>query len=57
MPYRPIDRSQVRTRDIILGDGNAYDVYMNPMNVTTDAILADVNAYENPVDSSKFSTA
>jgi hypothetical protein len=57
MPYRPIDRSQVKTRDIILGDGQAYDVYMNPMKVTTDAILADVNAYDNPVDSSKFSTA
>lgn len=34
MPYKPIDRSVVRTRDIILNDGNAYNVYMDPFKVT-----------------------
>ena len=41
MPYEPIDRSQVRTRDIILSDGNAYDVHMNPMKVTARKIVED----------------
>ena len=27
MSYKPIDRSKTRTRDIILADGNAYNVY------------------------------
>ena len=41
MPYKPIDRSQVRTRDIILSDGNAYDVHMNPMKVTARKMWED----------------
>ena len=41
MPYKPIDRSQVRTRDIILSDGNAYDVHMDPMKVTARKMWED----------------
>ena len=52
MPYKPIDRTQVRTRDIILADGNAYDVYMDPMQVVAKKMWQDASAYESPVDCS-----
>lgn len=45
MSYKPIDRTKVRTRDIIL-DGNAYDIYMDPFSVACRKIWADMQAYE-----------
>lgn len=46
MSYKPIDRSQVTTRDIVLDDGLAYDVYVDPFTVATNKIWEDVQAYQ-----------
>ena len=46
MSYKEIERSKVRTRDIILEDGNAYNVYQDPFYVATKKIWADMQAYE-----------
>jgi len=46
MSYKPIDRSEVRSRDIVLADGRSYDVYMDPWKVATRKMLADMKAYE-----------
>jgi hypothetical protein len=46
MSYKAIDRSVVRSRDIILSDGQSYDVYMDPWKVASRKILDDVLAYE-----------
>ena len=46
MSYKAIDRSTVRTRDIILNDGKSYDVYMDPWKVSTRKMLDDILAYE-----------
>ena len=46
MSYKPIDRAEVRTRDIILNDGNAYDIYMDPWKVATRKMMEDIQAYE-----------
>ena len=46
MSYKNIDRSKVRTRDIILSDGNAYDIYQDPFNLAAQKIWADMQAYE-----------
>lgn len=46
MSYKPIDREQVRTRDIILADGQAYDVYQEPFMLATRKMWADMQAYE-----------
>jgi hypothetical protein len=46
MSYKSIDRTKVRTRDIILEDGNAYNVYMDPFSVACRKIWADMQAYE-----------
>jgi hypothetical protein len=46
MSYKEIDRSKVRTRDILLEDGNAYNVYQDPFYVATKKIWADMQAYE-----------
>lgn len=46
MSYKEVDRSQVRTRDIILGDGQAYNVYVDPFTVATNKIWEDMQAYQ-----------
>lgn len=46
MSYKPVDRSAVKTRDIILADGRAYDVYMDPWKVATSKMWEDASAYE-----------
>ena len=46
MSYKPIDRTQVKTRDIIGNDGKAYDVYVDPFTVATNKIWEDMQAYE-----------
>ena len=46
MSYKPIDRAQVKTRDLILSDGQAYDVYMDPFKVATTKIFADMQSYQ-----------
>ena len=46
MSYKPIDRTKVTTRDIILEDGRSYDVYVDPFTVATKKIWEDMQAYE-----------
>ena len=46
MSYKPIDRSQVHSRDLILSDGNAYNVYVDPFTIATRRIWEDMQAYE-----------
>ena len=46
MSYKPIDRTEVQTRDIILNDGHAYDCYVDPFTVATKKIWEDMQAYE-----------
>ncbi len=46
MSYKAINRSEVSTRDIILSDGQAYDVYMDPWKVATRKMLEDIQSYE-----------
>lgn len=46
MSYKKIDRSEVKTRDIILRDGQAYDIYMDPWKVATSKMMEDISAYE-----------
>ena len=46
MSYKPIDRTKVHTRDIILNDGRAYDIYQDPWALATRKIWADMQAYE-----------
>ena len=46
MSYKAIDRSQVHTRDLLLSDGNAYNVYVDPFTLATRKIWEDMQAYE-----------
>ena len=46
MSYKPVDRSQVSTRDIILNDGRSYNVYVDPFTVATNKIWEDMQAYQ-----------
>ena len=46
MSYKEIDRSVVTTRDLILDDGQAYNVYKDPFVTATKKIWEDMQAYE-----------
>jgi len=46
MSYKNINRSQVRTRDIVLADGHAYDQYQDPMMLAARNMWKDIDAYE-----------
>ena len=46
MSYKPIDRSEVTTRDLILADGQAYSQYMDPHYVAATHMWNDIQKYE-----------
>ena len=46
LSYVPLDRSVVRTRDLILADGNAYKEYQDPFYVAATNMMADINAFD-----------
>ena len=45
MSYKPIDRSEVRTKDLLI-DGQAYDQYYDPFQLTARNMLAHIDAYQ-----------
>lgn len=49
MPFKPLDRTEVRSRDLILEDGQSYDQYYDPWTLTARNILKDVEAYDYAV--------
>ena len=46
MSFKPLDRNEVRSRDLILSDGQAYDQYYDPMLLTARNIMKDLEQYE-----------
>lgn len=47
MSYKPLDRSQVRTRDLILSsDGQAYDEFKDPFRQVARHLWHDIQNYE-----------
>ena len=46
MSFMPLDRTVVRSKDLILDDGQTYDQYHDPMVLAAKNMLKDINAYE-----------
>ena len=46
MSYMPLDRTVVRTKDLILDDGQTYDQYHDPMTLAAINMLKDIDSYE-----------
>ena len=46
MSFKPLDRSVVRTRDLMLDDGQAYDQYYDPMLLTAKNMWKDIKEYK-----------
>lgn len=46
MSYRKPDRNVVRTKEIVLSDGQAYKEYMDPMHVAATNMWRDIERYE-----------
>lgn len=40
MSYMPLDRTVVRSKDLILDDGQTYDQYHDPMTLAAKNILS-----------------
>lgn len=43
MSFKPIDRSKVRSRDLVLEDGQSYDQYYDPFLLTARHIISDID--------------
>ena len=54
MSFKPLDRAEVRTRDLILADGLSYDQYYDPMLLTANNIMKDLENYEFNLGSEVF---
>jgi lipid A disaccharide synthetase len=46
MSYKAVDRSVVKTRDLVLADGQAYSEYQDPHHLAATHMWADIQAYE-----------
>ena len=57
MSFKPIDRSIVRTRDLVLDDGMPYDQYYDPMLLTARNMMTAVESYEMGVGQSVEDTS
>lgn len=53
LSYKQIDRTETKTRDLILADGHAYNEYMDPFHVTATHMWKDIQAYQNGEFSSR----
>lgn len=42
MSYKPLDRNEVRSRDLILHDGHAYDEYKDPFRQVARHLWNDI---------------
>jgi len=49
LSYKPLDRTKVRTKDLVLDDGQRYDQHWDPFHITAKNILRDLETYETPV--------
>ena len=46
MSFRELDRTQVRSRDLILEDGQAYDQHNDPWILAARNMLKDIESYK-----------
>lgn len=46
MSFKPIDRKEVRSRDLMLDDGQAYDQYYDPFLLTAKNMMPFIEKYE-----------
>ncbi len=46
LSYKPVDRTQVHTRDLILADGQVYDEFKDPFRQIARHLWADIQSYE-----------
>ena len=43
MSFKPLDRSVVRTKDLMLDDGQAYDQYYDPFILAANNMMKDID--------------
>jgi hypothetical protein len=46
LSFKPLDRSKVTTRDLILEDGQAYEQYFNPLKLSARILLKEMQAHQ-----------
>ena len=45
MSFKPLDRTEVRTRDLVI-DGTSYDQYYEPFALAARHMWRDIEAYQ-----------
>ena len=45
LSFKPLDRTQVRSRDLVLEDGQSYDQYYDPFLLSARHIVSDIDSY------------
>uniref|UniRef100_A0A7S3MRE3 lipid-A-disaccharide synthase n=1 Tax=Strombidium inclinatum TaxID=197538 RepID=A0A7S3MRE3_9SPIT len=53
MSYKPLNRADVRTKDLILQDGDKYDQHYDPFQLSARILLNDMEAYDAPFGQSE----
>jgi len=46
MSFKPLDRSVVRTKDLMLDDGQSYDQYYDPFILAANNMMKDIDTHE-----------
>lgn len=46
MSYKALDRSKIKSRDLVLADGQAYDEFVDPFNQIAKHLWRDIQEYE-----------
>ena len=57
MSFKPLDRTEVRTRDLVLEDGQSYDQYYDPFLLTANNMMEHIENYEVNAGSKSVNTS
>jgi hypothetical protein len=57
LSFKPLDRAEVRTRDLMLEDGQAYDQYYDPFLLTANNMMTHIAKYNINAGSQAESTS
>lgn len=55
LSFKPLDRTEVRTRDLMLEDGQAYDQYYDPFLLTANNMMKSIEGFEGEESGSQVS--
>jgi len=55
LSFKPLDRTEVRTRDLMLEDGQSYDQFYDPFLLTANNMMKSIESFDNQEEGSAIS--